>query len=82
MAENEKYLVSKNLKGYGSQRIYGFLAERFSHIVFFSKYNYREIPMVKKDLSDYKNLLFTQNSLTIEVFFFFEIIFFFRPFNF
>jgi len=45
-----------NLKGYGSQRIYGFLAERFLSYWFTSKYNYLELPIIGKDLSDYKNL--------------------------
>ena len=52
----EKIFGFKNLKGYGSQRIYGFLAERFLSYWFTSKYNYREIPIIGKDLSDYKNL--------------------------
>ncbi len=59
----EKIFGFSNLRGYGSQRIYGFLAERFLSYWFTSRYKYKEIPIIGKDLSDYKNLCVLQNSL-------------------
>ena len=52
----EKIFGFSNLKGYGSQRIYGFLAERFLSYWFTKNYKYEELPIIGKDLSDYKNL--------------------------
>ena len=46
----------KDLKGYGMTRIYGFLAERFLSYWFQKKYKVKEIPIIFKDISDYKNL--------------------------
>ena len=44
------------LKGYGEKRIYGFLAERFLSYWFNKNYIVKEIPILFKDLTDYKNL--------------------------
>jgi len=44
-----------NLKGYGLKRIYGFLAERFLSYWFTKNYNVKELPILVKDLSDYKD---------------------------
>ncbi len=52
----EKEFGFDNLKGYGLQRIYGFLAERFLSYWFTQKAKVREFPIIVKDLSDYKNL--------------------------
>jgi hypothetical protein len=52
----EKVFGFSNLKGYGSQRIYGFLAERFLSYWFTKNYKFKELPIIGKDLSDYKNL--------------------------
>ena len=41
---------------YGQQRIYGFLAERFMSYWFNKNFRVKEIPILGKDLSDYKNL--------------------------
>tara|TARA_B100000242_G_scaffold291661_1_gene265381 strand:- start:598 stop:1416 length:819 start_codon:yes stop_codon:yes gene_type:complete len=46
----------QNLKGYGLQRIYGFLAERFLSYWFSKNYKIKEYPIVVKDLDDYKHL--------------------------
>ena len=46
----------KNLKGYGMTRIYGFLAERFLSYWFLKNYKVKELPIIVKNLSDYKNL--------------------------
>ena len=45
-----------NLTGYGSQRIYGFLAERFLSYWFTKNFKVKELPIVGKDLSNYKYL--------------------------
>ena len=45
-----------NLTGYGSQRIYGFLAERFLSYWFTKNLKVKELPIVGKDLSSYKYL--------------------------
>ena len=45
-----------NLQGYGMQRIYGFLAERFLSYWFNKNYKVKELPIIVKDLSDYKDL--------------------------
>ena len=45
----------KNLEGYGLQRIYGFLAERFLSYWFSTKFKVKEFPIIVKDLSDYQN---------------------------
>ena len=52
----ERVFGFKNLKSYGTKRIYGFLAERFLSYWFTSKYKCTEMPIIGKDLSDYKNL--------------------------
>ena len=44
----------KNLEGYGLQRIYGFLAERFLSYWFSTKFKVKEFPIIVKDLSDYQ----------------------------
>ena len=46
----------KNLSGYGKKRIYGFLAERFMSFWFNKNYKVKELEIIVKDLSDYKNL--------------------------
>ncbi len=43
-----------DLKGYGLKRIYGFLAERFLSYWFTKYYKIKELPIIFKDLSDYK----------------------------
>ena len=45
-----------NLDSYGLKRIYGFLAERFLSFWFLKNYNCKELPILFKNLSDYKNL--------------------------
>ena len=50
----EKDFGFSNLKGYGLQRIYGFLAERFLSYWFTNKGKVKELPIIVKDLSDYK----------------------------
>jgi hypothetical protein len=45
-----------NLGRYGQKRIYGFLAERFLSFWFSKNFNVKEVLIVGKDLSDYKNL--------------------------
>ena len=45
-----------NLEGYGLKRIYWFLAERFLSYWFLKNYKIKELPIIVKDLSDYKNL--------------------------
>ena len=45
-----------NLKDYGIKRIYGFLAERFLSFWFAKNFNVKEVQIIGKDLSDYKNL--------------------------
>ena len=46
----------KELKGYGLKRIYGFLAERYLSYWFLKNYQVKELPIIVKDLTDYKNL--------------------------
>ena len=46
----------KELKGYGLKRIYGFLAERYLSYWFLKSYKVKELPIIVKDLTDYKNL--------------------------
>ena len=43
-----------DLKGYGLKRIYGFLAERFLSYWFTKNYRTKELPIIFKDLNDYK----------------------------
>ena len=50
----EKKFESKNLEGYGLKRIYGFLAERFLSYWFTKNYKVKELPIIVKNLSDYK----------------------------
>jgi hypothetical protein len=45
-----------NLDSYGLKRIYGFLAERFLSYWFQKNYRVKELPIIVKSLSDYKNL--------------------------
>ena len=49
-------LFGFDLDGYGLKRIYGFLAERFLSFWFSQNYKVKELPIIGKDLSDYKNL--------------------------
>ena len=51
----EKQFGFDNLEGYGLQRIYGFLAERFLSYWFSKNYKVKELPIFVKDLSDYDN---------------------------
>ena len=46
----------EKLQGYGMKRIYGFLAERFLSYWFLKNCKVKELPIIFKDLSDYKNL--------------------------
>ena len=46
----------ENLHGYGLKRIYGFLAERFLSFWLNKNYQVKELPIIVKDLSDYKDL--------------------------
>tara|TARA_X000001036_G_scaffold342152_1_gene321629 strand:+ start:238 stop:1056 length:819 start_codon:yes stop_codon:yes gene_type:complete len=46
----------EELKGYGMKRIYGFLAERYLSYWFQKNTNVVELPIVFKDISDYKAL--------------------------
>ena len=50
----ENYFGFKDLRGYGLKRIYGFLAERFLSYWFTKNLKFRELPIIFKDLSDYK----------------------------
>ena len=45
-----------NFNDYGQKRIYGFLAERFLSFWFLKNFKVKELPIIGKDLSDYKNL--------------------------
>jgi len=45
-----------DLHGYGMKRIYGFLAERYLSYWFSKHSKVKELPIIVKDLSDYKNL--------------------------
>ncbi len=51
----EKKFGFDNLDGYGLKRIYGFLAERFLSYWFTKNFKVKELPIIVKDLSDYKN---------------------------
>ena len=46
----------KDLTGYGLTRIYGFLAERFLSYWFQKNYKVKELPIIFKDITDYKDL--------------------------
>ena len=50
----EEVFGINKLKGYGLQRIYGFLAERFLSYWFNRNFRVKEYPIIVKDLSDYK----------------------------
>ena len=50
----EEVFGINELKGYGLQRIYGFLAERFLSYWFNRNFKIKEYPILVKDLSDYK----------------------------
>ena len=52
----ENLFKDKKLEGYGMQRIYGFLAERFLSYWFTKNYKVKELPIIVKDLSDYSPL--------------------------
>jgi hypothetical protein len=52
----EEVFGFENLKGYGYQRIYGFLAERFLSYWFNKNFKVKELPIIVKDLSDYNEL--------------------------
>tara|TARA_B100000575_G_C23117492_1_gene646201 strand:+ start:71 stop:892 length:822 start_codon:yes stop_codon:yes gene_type:complete len=43
-------------QSYGLKRIYGFLAERFLSYWFLKNYKVKEMPILFKDITDYKNL--------------------------
>ena len=45
-----------NLQGYGLKRIYGFLAERFLSYWLNKNHTVKELPIIVKDLSDYRDL--------------------------
>ena len=49
----EKIFGFKNLKGYGLQRIYGFLAERYLSYWFKKYTKYTMLPIIFKDISDF-----------------------------
>jgi len=51
----EKIFGFDNLDGYGMRRIYGFLAERYLSYWFSKNCRVKELPIIVKDLSDYKN---------------------------
>ena len=52
----EKIFGFNNLEGYGMKRIYGFLAERYLSYWFLKNCKVKELPIIVKDISDYKNL--------------------------
>lgn len=52
----EEIFGFNNLNEYGNRRIYGFLAERFLSFWFNYNYKIKELSILGKDLSDYKNL--------------------------
>ncbi len=52
----EEIFGFENLNNYGNRRIYGFLAERFLSFWFTKNYQIKEINIIGKDLTDYKNL--------------------------
>ena len=52
----EKIFGFDELKGYGMTRIYGFLAERFLSYWFSTNCKVKKLPILVKDLSDYRNL--------------------------
>ena len=52
----EKKFGFDNLNGYGLKRIYGFLAERFLSYWFNKNYRVKELPIIVRDLSNYKHL--------------------------
>lgn len=52
----EKKFGFQNLNNYGLKRIYGFLAERFMSFWFSKNYKIKELPIIVKDLSNYKDL--------------------------
>ena len=52
----EKIFGFKELHGYGMQRIYGFLAERYLSYWFLKNCKVKELPIIVKDISVYKDL--------------------------
>ena len=52
----EQIFGLKNLDEYGLKRIYGFLSERFLSYWFNKNFKIKEMPIIGKDLSDYKDL--------------------------
>ena len=53
LSDCEKIFGFKNLKGYGLQRIYGFLAERYASYWFKKYTRFKVMPIQFKDISDY-----------------------------
>ncbi len=53
LSDCEKIFGFKNLKGFGLQRIYGFLAERYMSFWFKKHTKYIELPIEFKDISDF-----------------------------
>ena len=51
----EKIFGFTDLNDYGMKRIYGFLAERYLSYWFKKNTKVKELPILFKDLSDYKN---------------------------
>ena len=56
LAKCENLFGFENLSGYGQKRIYGFLAERFMSFWFNKNYKVKELEIIVKDLSDYRDL--------------------------
>ena len=52
--ENCEKIFGFNLKGYGLQRIYGFLAERYMSFWFKKYTKFKNLPIIFKDISDFK----------------------------
>ena len=56
LEECERIFGFNDLDTYGLRRIYAFLAERFMSYWFNENYLVKELPILVKDLNDYKNL--------------------------
>ena len=52
--KNCEKIFGFNLKGYGLQRIYGFLAERYMSFWFKKYTKFKNLPIIFKDISDFK----------------------------
>ena len=50
----ENIFGNSELDGYGLKRIYGFLAERYLSYWFLRYHSVKELPIIVKDLSDYR----------------------------